>query len=404
MATVSFGNVLIPYPEGYTNNGNWADVTQWYANAGGSGEGYYFPSVPLYRFPDPAVDIVQLNQSILRGGGTWVGGTYPTGSYSTGTYAGQILTYGTHAFDDPNCTWSGKILYYPVFKRGTFTGDLSEIDGRYGGGFFGGTFTNTVIFSTSSDRGFRFGESTSIGGPAVNTLTLPSGFNIKNPSTVVISRSMTIDFPIVWSTLTRNRDRVLSVQTGDITDQFPVFTQDMSTAVTGCISYNIFGSPRFANSQKILLDLSTVFVNTATLTIGTPSVPGAFEFYDIKITQPTTAYIGKGFVSSTTYFNQYSVISGNVYNQGIGLGDNRIDKLTLITPSGFLRSDLIVGGTYTYAVTVNIPILRSQEATKYAIDHKGLPLPYSFGQPGSVSKFEQTVLLNLPSNLSAASE
>jgi len=380
MATVYFGSPNPP--AGYSANNRWSDINQWFADQGSSGEGYYYPAVPLGRFPDPATDLVFLYQDVGFELGTWIGGTYPTGSYSTGTYAGPVDAWYRTLYD-PSATWSGIITGYPNIYRGTFTGNLRGLSSTR---ISGGTFTNTVSFSTSSDWSFSEGT---VSGTTPYTLTLPTGFSITTNNSVQVVRSMTVDFPITCSQL--------SVYRGNLTNQHPVFTRDMSTTATGIRSYSIIGSPRLNSDPKVPTDLSTIFVNTATLTFGTPTQPAGFEFYDVQITRPTIIYTGGNTYSgrfASNFYGQASIII--VYTQ-----------LTLLTSQGFTRGNVFPQGDarFTYVTSGTVAILSTltaQGTTKYTLDPALLPQPFGFGK--YVSEFQATINLALTKNIQAVME
>ena len=390
MATIFFG-ASSPV---YTANGNWQDINQWYSNLqNGSGKSITAATL-LGRFPNAATDTVFLAQDVKSNVGTYTG-TYPSGTWTTGTYAGSILGYAAK-IDDPNATWSGAIRGYPNFCRGTFTGDLSGIGTYY---LNGGTFTNTVIFNTGTAN-YNFNEYSSIGSTTTpNALTLPTGFSISNTQQIQISRSITYDFPITWATGTSVYYQ-LYIYSGEITKRFPIFTRDMSTAATGCLNYAIRGSP-LVGQPVVPLDLSTVFTNTATFTIGTPTRPAYFNFYDVQFSRPTVVYTGVGYISGTLW-NQGGTFNTNWY--GAGLQSLTFTNITLLTPQGFSPAAIYVNITGTYIVTATVAVLPSLQGTKHIVDANTLLYGYNFGPPTTSGSFRPTENLAVTANIGAILE
>lgn len=366
-------------------NGNWQDINQWYSSQGEAGEGYFYPATPLGRFPNPATDSVFMTQYV-----TSLAGTYntTTNAWTTGTYAGPIV-YGR--FDDPNCTWSGTLTNLAQFYRGTFTGNLSGLTSL---GIYGGTFTNTVIFPTTG-TGWSFGEYDSVGGVTPNTFTLPTGFSITDANYIEVYRSMTINFPITWTTSTGQRK--LAVYSGQLTKQFPVFTRDMSTAATGCRDYFLIGSAR-SGMPNVPLNLSTLFTNSATFTIGTPTEAAAFTFYDIQATRPTVVYTGL-----REDWSRAGNFDSNYFGQGYL--SYVYSQFQLLTPQGYTIG--VVGAspfmTATYVVTATVAISLSTQGTKTIVDLNTLPYGYSFG-PVYLGGFSPTINLAVTANVGAMLE
>ena len=390
MATIFFG-ASIPV---YTQNGNWQDINQWYSNPqNGSGKSSSAATL-LGRFPNTATDTVFLAQDVKSNAGTYTG-TYPTGTWTTGTYAGALTGYNA-GFDDPNCTWSGTISGYPNFYRGTFTGDLSGVSNYI---FSGGTFTNTVRFNTGTTVNYNFREYSSSGSTTPNTLTLPAGFSISNAYQAQFARSMTVDFPVIWSTVT-SIYKQLYLYSGSITKQFTVFTRDMSTSATNCTNYSFIGSPR-AGRPAVPLDLSTVFTNSATFTMGTPTLPAYFQFYDIQFTHPTVIYTGVGYINGTLW-NQSSSFNTNWY--GAGRQSSTFTNITLLTPQGFTMGTIYVNITATYIVTATIAVLPSLQGTKHIVDPNALLYGYNFGPPTDSGSFRPTENLAVTANIGAILE
>jgi hypothetical protein len=372
MATVYFGSYYPP--DGYSNNGNWNDVNQWFSDQGEQGEDYLYPATPLGRSPNPATDTVELMQNVTSG---------------SGTYSGPVFGSYYWAFDAANLTLSGAIVYninnggYATFHRGTFSGNLTAVRAfRIGGG----TFTNLSSFSSTQPSDWRLYETDSTGGTTPNTLTLPAGFSI-NASGFSIERSMTIDFPITFGGVNGGS---ISVGPGYLTKQYPVFTRDMSTAVTSCTNYTVQGWTSAA--PTVPTTLSTVFTNTATFTIGTPTKPGYITCYDVQITRPTILYTAKVGDYDQSVFSYWNNKPSGTINTPIVL-----DKLTILTVQGLNTGRIYVSGPYTYIVTATVAVLPNQQ-----IDPNGIPASYDFGLRGST--FNPTINLTLTQNLQATSE
>jgi hypothetical protein len=366
MATVYFGANYLP--DGYSLNGNWNDVNQWFSDRGDAGEDYFYPATPLGRSPNPATDTVEIMQNVTSG---------------SGTYSGPVIGSYYYAFDAANLTWSGAILSdNATFSRGTFSGNLTAVRYFYIGG---GTFTNLSSFSSTQTSYWRLYETDSTGGTTPNTLTFPAGFSI-NASNFSIDRSMTISFPITFGSAWGGS---ISVGPGYLTKQYPVFTRDMSTAVTSCTYYTVQGWTSAAPTVPITL--STVFTNTATFTIGTPTKPGYITCYDVQITRPTILYTAKVGDYDQSVFSYWYKPSGTI-NTPIVLA-----SLTILTVQGLAPGNIDVSGPYTYIVTATVAVLPNQQ-----IDPNSLPASYQFGRKGST--FKPTINLTLTQNLQATSE
>jgi hypothetical protein len=387
MAIVYFGAFESVAPQ----NGNWQDINQWYSDPGEGGKSPNTGTL-LNRFPNATSDVVSIIQNVLTNVGTYVG-TYPTGNWVTGTYAGNIgPCFNTYfpALADPNAIWTGGISTGGGgntlnIQSGTFT---SSMTGMYQVILNGGTFTSS--FSTRN----------------CSQITFTEPYFMYFNTGAVVGSSTTIP-PLIWSstaslacselgifrgiTFSNNfTSQRLSVGTGYWTEQTPIITTDISTAVTGLREIE-FGYVHATNN----------FTHPAPWIFGSSTV--SIILFFLETVQPGSRPI-------SLYMNNNAYVWFNFYKEG-RVATSSLSSITYtnlnILPVNGVRGqiDQIGPGGLIYAPTVNIPVLTTSTGTKKTLNSDLWPNSWGFGAGGFLNgTFSPTVNLIVQKTLGANTE
>ena len=142
-----------------TNNGNWADVGQWYATLGDEGSKYTGPTpgTLLNRLPNPVTDNIILYQSVVS---------------NVGTYTGTISSPYNASIADSLAIYSGKVS---VDASIIYGGAFADLFVQSGVTIFGGTFDvitgNGVTINSDGLAGIKAATLVGVTGTVTINLT-----------------------------------------------------------------------------------------------------------------------------------------------------------------------------------------------------------------------------------------